>query len=75
MFYLIFQDVRLLTFRTKNGTKLNYHPGDVFNVRPRNSKEDIEDLFQIFQSHSMDINPCHRLLVEECHEGKIFYLV
>ncbi|XP_048001480.1 NADPH-dependent diflavin oxidoreductase 1 [Leguminivora glycinivorella] len=63
-----FQDVRLLTFTTDKTTTINYEPGDVFNIRPRNSKEDIEDLFEIFKTHNMDIKPYHRLLVEECHE-------
>ncbi|CAH2059077.1 unnamed protein product, partial [Iphiclides podalirius] len=35
-----FQDVRLLTLKTCDESKLDYKPGDVFNIRPRNSKED-----------------------------------
>ncbi|XP_026754063.1 NADPH-dependent diflavin oxidoreductase 1 [Galleria mellonella] len=62
-----FQDVRLMTFKTVNSV-LNYKPGDVFNIRPRNRKEDIDELFNIFQLHDIDIKPNFRLLVEELHE-------
>ncbi|KAM3959856.1 LOW QUALITY PROTEIN: NADPH-dependent diflavin oxidoreductase 1 [Aphomia sociella] len=62
-----FQDGRLMTFKTVSN-KINYAPGDVFNIRPRNSKEDIDDLFSIFQFHSIDIKPHYQLLVEELHE-------
>ncbi|XP_059045606.1 NADPH-dependent diflavin oxidoreductase 1 [Achroia grisella] len=62
-----FQDVRLMTFNTV-GSTLNYAPGDVFCIRPRNSKEDIDDLFNIFKSHGIDLQPNYRLLLEELHE-------
>lgn len=68
LFYL--QDVRLMTLTITDGQKLEYKPGDVFNIRPRNSKEDIEDLFGIFETHGIDIKPHYRLLVEEYHQGK-----
>lgn len=64
------QDVRLISFKTTGDTVLDYKPGDVFNIRPRNSREDIEDLFGIFEQHNMDIKPHYRLLVEEYHHGK-----
>ncbi|RVE41573.1 hypothetical protein evm_013777 [Chilo suppressalis] len=63
-----FQDVRLITFKTTDETILDYKPGDIFNIRPRNSKEDIVDLFHIFETHNIDIKPHYKLLVEECHE-------
>ncbi|KAL0861111.1 hypothetical protein ABMA27_009610 [Loxostege sticticalis] len=63
-----FQDVRLMTLTITDGQKLEYKPGDVFNIRPRNSKEDIEDLFGIFETHGIDIKPHYRLLVEEYHQ-------
>ncbi|XP_026728885.1 NADPH-dependent diflavin oxidoreductase 1 [Trichoplusia ni] len=62
-----FQDVRLMTLRTTNDKRINYKPGDVFNIRPRNSKEDIEDLFSIFDEHNIDIKPHYNLIVEELH--------
>ncbi|XP_013141954.1 PREDICTED: NADPH-dependent diflavin oxidoreductase 1 [Papilio polytes] len=63
-----FQDVRLITFRSNSDEKLEFKPGDIFNIRPRNSKEDIDDLFGIFQSHCIDIKPHYKLLVEEYHD-------
>ncbi|KAG6455741.1 NADPH-dependent diflavin oxidoreductase 1 [Manduca sexta] len=62
-----FQDVRLIKLRS-DAADMNYKPGDVFNIRPRNSKEDIDDLFGIFETHKLDILPHHRLLVEEYHD-------
>lgn len=64
-----FQDVRLLTLDTVDGEKFSYKPGDIFNIRPRNSREDIDDLFGIFQTHGIDIKPHYQLVVEECHEA------
>ncbi|XP_045455389.1 NADPH-dependent diflavin oxidoreductase 1 [Melitaea cinxia] len=63
-----FQDVRLITFKTIGDDKIDYKPGDVFNIRPRNSKEDIDDLFDIFNTHNIDVKPHYRLLVEEYHD-------
>ncbi|XP_045524664.1 NADPH-dependent diflavin oxidoreductase 1 isoform X2 [Pieris brassicae] len=63
-----FQDVRLLSFKTVHKEKINYCPGDVFNIRPRNSKDDIEDLFGIFETHNIDIKPHYMLNIEEYHE-------
>lgn len=62
--------MRLITIKTDEESGLNYKPGDVFNIRPRNSKEDIDDLFSIFETHDLDIKPHYRLLVEEFHDGK-----
>ncbi|KPJ19340.1 NADPH-dependent diflavin oxidoreductase 1 [Papilio machaon] len=70
-----FQDVRLITFRSNNDSKLDFKPGDIFNIRPRNSKEDIDDLFSIFQSHGIDIKPYYKLLVEEYHDGKLIHVL
>lgn len=66
---IFFQDVRLITFKTIGDVKIDYKPGDVFNIRPRNSKEDIDDLFDIFNTHNIDIKPHYRLRVEEYHDG------
>lgn len=57
---------------TTNDVKLHYKPGDVFNIRPRNSKEDVEDLFGIFKEHNIDIKPHYKLLVEEYHNGEFY---
>lgn len=60
----------MITFKTTEDDRVDYTPGDVFNIRPRNSEDDINDLFDIFHSHNIDIKPHYRLLVEECHDGK-----
>ncbi|CAG9569179.1 unnamed protein product [Danaus chrysippus] len=65
-----FQDVRLITLKVCEDKLLDYKPGDVFNIRPRNSKEDVDDLFDIFDTHNLDIKPYYRLKVEQCHDGK-----
>lgn len=59
-----------MTLRKTGDSELHYKPGDVFNIIPRNCKEDIADLFSIFEEHNIDIKPHYRLLVEECHNGK-----
>ncbi|XP_050675053.1 NADPH-dependent diflavin oxidoreductase 1 isoform X2 [Leptidea sinapis] len=62
-----FQDVRLITFKTIND-KLKFDPGDTLNIRPRNSTADIKDLFDIFETHNLDIKAHYILNFEECHE-------
>ncbi|XP_075986865.1 NADPH-dependent diflavin oxidoreductase 1 [Anticarsia gemmatalis] len=63
-----FQDVRLMSLRSAGDTELHYKPGDVFNIRPRNSRDDVADLFSIFEEHNIDIKPHYKLLVEEYHQ-------
>ncbi|XP_061380052.1 NADPH-dependent diflavin oxidoreductase 1 [Danaus plexippus] len=63
-----FQDVRLITLKVCEDKVLDYKPGDVFNIRPRNSKEDVDDLFEIFDTHNLDIKPYYRLKVEQYHD-------
>lgn len=64
-----------MTLKTTNDKRINYKPGDVFNIRPRNSKEDVEDLFSIFDEHNIDIKPHYNLIVEELHNGKFFVFI
>lgn len=60
--------------RTADETKLNYKPGDIFNIRPRNCKEEVDDLFNIFKEHNIDIKPHYNLLVEEYHDGEFLFI-
>ncbi|XP_058465305.1 NADPH-dependent diflavin oxidoreductase 1 [Malaya genurostris] len=46
-----FQDVRLITFPKKN---VDWKPGDVVYVRPHNSPEDVDRLFELFQDHNLN---------------------
>lgn len=65
------QDVRLITLKSY-GSPLHYKPGDVYNIRPRNNQDGVNDLFSIFEEHHIDIKPYYKLLVEQCHEGKVY---
>lgn len=47
-----FQDVRLMKIFAKD---LNYKPGDVFCVRPRNSKEKVKKFFRLMKENCADI--------------------
>ena len=63
----------MITLKTADETKLSYKPGDIFNIRPRNNKEEVEDLFNIFKEHNIDIKPHYNLIVEEYHDGEFFF--
>ena len=46
-----FQDTRLVEFDVSaSGGGLDYEPGDVCMVMPRNSKENVEAFFELFSS-------------------------
>ena len=46
-----FQDTRLVEFDVSaSGSGLDYEPGDVCMVMPRNSKENVEAFFELFSS-------------------------
>lgn len=57
-----FQDVRFITFTKKS---VNWSPGDVVYVRPHNSPEDVDRLFELFQEHNMKLNKSTVVLVQE----------
>ncbi|XP_031633473.1 NADPH-dependent diflavin oxidoreductase 1 [Contarinia nasturtii] len=46
-----FQDVRLISFKSD---LLNWQPGDVLVVRPNNSDEQVDELFDIFNEHNFE---------------------
>lgn len=62
-----FQDVRLISFRSEH---LNWRPGDVLTVRPKNSNEQINELFDIFQEHGFDFGPDTIVQLSEIDMGK-----
>lgn len=66
-----FQDVRLLTF---DAERAQWNPGDVLMCRPKNSKENIESIFNLFAEHKLNLFPDTIVLIEEIDEGKNFYL-
>ncbi|KAJ6637955.1 NADPH-dependent diflavin oxidoreductase 1 [Pseudolycoriella hygida] len=61
-----FQDVRLISFNSKH---VQWSPGDVFVVRPFNSEEKVQDLFNLFSEHNLQLYPetliqCHQIDAE-----------
>lgn len=66
-----FQDVRLISFCRCN---LTWNAGDVAYVRPKNSPENIEKFFQIFNDHKLQLHPSDCVMLEEIFEGEFnFY--
>ncbi|XP_055617108.1 NADPH-dependent diflavin oxidoreductase 1 [Toxorhynchites rutilus septentrionalis] len=57
-----FQDVRLITFPKKN---VDWTPGDVVYVRPHNSQEDVDKLFELFHEHNLKFYKDTVVLVQE----------
>lgn len=57
-----FQDVRLIKFRSDN---INYQPGDIVYVRPKNSQKQIEKFFNILNDNNVQLNPDMLIQVTE----------
>lgn len=49
-----FQDVRLLEFGSKEAT---WNPGDILQVQPENSEQQIEEFFSWAKEHQMNFSP------------------
>lgn len=49
-----FQDVRLIKFQSDN---INYQPGDIIYIRPKNSQKQIERFFNILNDNNVQLNP------------------
>ncbi|XP_070494025.1 NADPH-dependent diflavin oxidoreductase 1 [Chironomus tepperi] len=60
-----FQDVRLISFDRCN---LSWEVGDVAYIRPKNSQQNIEQLFKIFNEHNLDINAEDTVVLEDNEE-------
>lgn len=63
-----FQDVRLISFCRCN---LTWSAGDVAYVRPRNSEESIEKLFEIFEEHELNIFPGQCVMLDQLDDGEL----
>lgn len=48
-----FQDVRLIKLKTP---KVEYYPGDVLYVRPKNSEKQVQKFFQVLQDNNVNID-------------------
>lgn len=57
-----FQDVRLIKFRSDN---INYQPGDIVYVRPKNSQKQIEKFFNVLNDNNVQLNPDMLIQVTE----------
>ena len=57
-----FQDVRLISFDRCN---LTWNAGDVAYIRPRNSSESVQHLFEIFKEHNLDISSDDFVILED----------
>ncbi|XP_054009179.1 NADPH-dependent diflavin oxidoreductase 1 isoform X3 [Hylaeus anthracinus] len=57
-----FQDVRLIKFTSTN---IDYQPGDIMYVRPKNSKEQVEKFFNILNSNNVELHPDIKIQVSE----------
>lgn len=49
---------------------MNWRPGDVLIVRPKNSDEQINELFHIFQEHGFNFGPDTLVQLSEIDMGK-----
>jgi len=65
-----FQDVRLISFDAKN---IEWSPGDILIVRPENSTENVNALFQLFNDNNLPIYPETVVSIKEFDSG-IYYL-
>jgi sulfite reductase alpha subunit-like flavoprotein len=61
-----FQDVRLISFSTEGNS---WEPGDVVYVRPQNSKEQVDALFELFVASHLSWYPDTVLQIEEITRG------
>lgn len=57
-----FQDVRLISFSQGN---LRWNMGDVAYIRPRNSEESVNELFEIFKEHNLNFYNGEYIMLED----------
>ncbi|XP_034952313.1 NADPH-dependent diflavin oxidoreductase 1 [Chelonus insularis] len=57
-----FQDVRLIKLGVQN---VDYEPGDVIYIRPKNSPEQVKDFFNILTEHEIPLYPDTILKINE----------
>lgn len=63
-----FQDVRLISFEVPDNVQ--WSPGDVVMIRPKNSQKTINDLFKIFQENGLKLYPDTIVELEPIYSGK-----
>ncbi|KAH8397387.1 hypothetical protein KR222_001544 [Zaprionus bogoriensis] len=63
-----FQDVRLLRLGSSAGELPCWQPGDVLDVQPHNSSENVREFFELLQEHNLDFDASTRLEVSSAHK-------
>lgn len=63
-----FQDVRLISFDSKH---IEWSAGDVLVVRPINSAEKVNDLFDLFSEHNLQLFPETLVQCQQLDPGNI----
>lgn len=59
--------MRLISFKSDD---LHWQPGDVLVVRPQNSDEQVNELFDIFKEHNFDFDANTIVKLKEIDAGK-----
>lgn len=62
--------MRLISLKSE---QVNWQPGDVLVVRPKNSADQINELFEIFQEHGFDFGSDTVVQLSEIDMGKQVY--
>lgn len=57
-----FQDVRLIKLKTPG---VEYSPGDVFYIRPKNSEEQVQKFFKVLSDNDVNLDPDSVIRVSE----------
>ncbi|XP_015118831.1 NADPH-dependent diflavin oxidoreductase 1 isoform X2 [Diachasma alloeum] len=63
-----FQDVRLIEL---NITNVNYQPGDIIYLRPKNSPEQVSKFFHLLREHDIPLTPETLLSISDNKEIKL----
>ncbi|KAM8709221.1 hypothetical protein ACLKA7_016089 [Drosophila subpalustris] len=63
-----FQDVQFLKFCGKNCEMIAWQPGDVLDVQPQNSSENIQEFFDLLKEHNLEFNASTVVEVSSAHK-------
>lgn len=64
-----FQDVRLISFQISD--EVQWSPGDVVMIRPRNSQKSVNDLFDVFKENGLLLYPDTIVQLDAIYSGKL----
>lgn len=63
-----FQDVRLLRLGNNGSDMPSWQPGEVLDVQPHNSRERVEEFFELLKEHRLDFNANTLVEVSSAHK-------